>query len=334
MASTANRHAPSEQASLDRLLDDFLTDHEQVVNSNVFAGRPTPLVPRLVFLGRGGHPLEVALASAPLGRPKVDDVRRLWAERHANRPAPLLLVVAYPDGDEARATLCGPVGDAPPVESGLDLSQVERLCAAALREPSRHAAVRLLAGMLDGLRAELIPGLRNAGLLATQELKAGVPQRADWRPATDRGKRMLALRGRPLLEALGFCVETLSTTTTALTARVSRRAVALLLDEGEGFEEPGRALQSHRPRFAGSRRSRTPRTPRGHPHPQSSGPALLGSPGRRRRTPGAAPKPTSKSTSRCCLTTQPATCRCCWAPTRWLMVARSSRSSPAPPTSP
>jgi len=178
------------------------------------------------------------------------------------------------------------------------------------------------------------PGLRNAGLLATQELKAGVPQRADWRPATDRGKRMLALRGRPLLEALGFCVETLSTTTTALTARVSRRAVALLLDEGEGFEEPGRALQSHRPRFAGSRRSRTPRTPRGHPHPQSSGPALLGSPGRRRRTPGAAPKPTSKSTSRCCLTTQPATCRCCWAPTRWLMVARSSRSSPAPPTSP
>ena len=111
MASTANRHAPSEQASLDRLLDDFLTDHEQVVNWNVFAGRPTPLVPRLVFLGRGGHPLEVALASAPLGRPKVDDVRRLWAERHANRPAPLLLVVAYPDGDEARATLCGPVGD-------------------------------------------------------------------------------------------------------------------------------------------------------------------------------------------------------------------------------
>ena len=157
MASTANRHAPSEQASLDRLLDDFLADHEQVVNWNVFAGRPIPLVPRLVFLGRGEHPLEVALASAALGRPKVDDVRRLWAERHANRPASLLLVVAYPDGDEARATLCGPVGDAPPVESGLDLSQVERLCAAALREPSRHAAVRLLAGMLDGLRAELIP---------------------------------------------------------------------------------------------------------------------------------------------------------------------------------
>jgi hypothetical protein len=49
-----------------------------------------------------------------------------------------------------------------------------------------------LAGMLDGLRAELIPGLRNAGLLATQELKAGVPQRTDRRPATERRERMLA----------------------------------------------------------------------------------------------------------------------------------------------
>ncbi len=171
--------------------------------------------------------------------PAVEQVRRLWHDRQGGRPTPLLVVVAYQEGDRTCASVCGPVGRSPTVESGLALEQVERLAAAALREPSRHAAVRFLVGMLDGLRADLIPGLRNGGLLATQELKAGVPQRRDWTSATSAGGLLLGLRGQRLLEGLGFTVERLSTTGTVLRVGQDRRAVALFLDETESFDDAG-----------------------------------------------------------------------------------------------
>lgn len=54
----------------------------------------------------------------------------------------------------------------------LEFSQVERPFAAALAEPSRHAAVRFLVGMLPVVGLDL-PGPRNSGLLAAQELAHG-----------------------------------------------------------------------------------------------------------------------------------------------------------------
>ena len=107
------------------------------------------------------YPLTVGYATADR-RPRAEDVRKLWKARHGNVPNPLLLVVAYPDGEEWKAAICGPAGDEPPVESGLDLGQVERLADAALNEPSRHAAIRFLSAMWAELETEL-PGLRNAG---------------------------------------------------------------------------------------------------------------------------------------------------------------------------
>ena len=135
-------------------------------------------------------------------------------------------------------TICGPVGESPPLIPDLDLSQVERLCAAALAEPSRHAATRFLIAMLPEVGSDL-PGLRNAGLVATQELRHGVPARHDWHAARDQGKRLLGYRGRALIERLGFGVELLTTTSAVLTVAGAKRAVAIFLDEGESFEESG-----------------------------------------------------------------------------------------------
>jgi hypothetical protein len=219
-------------------LDNFLDEHQKVVRWRPFGAAVEPLKPHSVFLGRGGYELEVALASAA-HRPKVADVRALWRQRQGNRPNPLLLVIAYVDRDRRRAAICGPVGSAPPVETDLDLAVVEQLAAVALAEPSPHAAVRLLMSSLDGLRAELIPGVRNAGLLATHELRVGVPQRPDWPRQTAAGRRLLQLRGRRLLEALGFAIDPLDSTASVLTAGVQQRAVALLLEESETFENLG-----------------------------------------------------------------------------------------------
>jgi hypothetical protein len=129
------------------------------------------------------------------------------------------------------------VGENPPVVADLDVSQVERLCATALGEPTRHAAIRFLVGMLPETGSDL-PGLRNAGLLAAQELAHGVPERSDWPGACEASRPLLALTGQRLVERLGFSVDALSTAGSVLTARNAKRAVAVFLDETEAFEDP------------------------------------------------------------------------------------------------
>lgn len=216
--------------------DDFLAE----LDSRTWRtpeGAPRSIVPAALFLGTGDHALEVALATAG-GRPKSDDIRKLWHARQGKRPSPVLLVIGYAEHGETRVSVCGPVGEQPPVIHGLEPSQVERLAGAALSEPSRHAAIRFLVAMLPEVGADL-PGLRNSGLLATQELRNGVPARHDWKDACDRSRALLPLRGRQLVEKLGFGIEQLSVTSSVLTIPSGgKRAVAVFLDEGETFDQP------------------------------------------------------------------------------------------------
>lgn len=165
-------------------------------------------------------------------------MRKAWKARQGGRPSPVLLAVGYPSPDGIVVALCGPAGDEPPVCFDLEPSRVERLAATALAEPTRHAAQRTLLRMLPDVESDL-PGLINSGLLATQELRVGVPTRPDWQLATRTGHGALKLRGRQLVEALGFSVDQLSINASVLKAGHDRRAVAVFLDEGETFDSPG-----------------------------------------------------------------------------------------------
>jgi hypothetical protein len=215
--------------------DEFIESREPL-GWSAPEGTPRSLTPHCVFIGPGPNALEVAVASAG-ARPKAEDVRKLWTLRQAKRPSPVLVVIGYDDGGHMKAAVCGPVGEHPPFVSGLDLSQVERLADAALAEPTRHAAIRFLVAMIPEAESDL-PGLRNAGLLAAQELRNGVPRRHDWDAACVAGKHMLGLSGRGLIERLGFKVDSLSVRSNVLTiAGGSKRAVAVFLEEGETFEE-------------------------------------------------------------------------------------------------
>lgn len=216
--------------------DDFLEDHEPRTWAAPSGQAQGGLRARHYFLGRGEHALEVAVAEAA-SRPKADDVRALWHGRQRRRPSPVLLVVGYPRAGRDHVLICGPVGENPPIVGDLEVSQVERLCATALAEPTRHAAVRFLVAMLPEVGSDL-PGVRNAGLLATQELAHGVPERADWKAACQASKPLLTLAGQRLVERLGYRVETLSTTASVLTSHDAKRAVAVFLDESETFEDP------------------------------------------------------------------------------------------------
>lgn len=165
-------------------------------------GAPSSLSTDRILLGNGDSALEVVVAWSEHGKPKTEDVPRLWKLRQGDRSAPMLLVVLYVEDTAARALVCGTLGD-PSAVPDLEIGRLERMCEAALQEPDRHAAQRTLERLLAGVKDQLSPGLNNGGLCALHELRTGVPRRLDWPAACATGKALLKLTGQPLLHRVG-----------------------------------------------------------------------------------------------------------------------------------
>ncbi len=210
---------------------DFFADRDDVRPWTLPAGAPQGFHAVGMVLGSGRMPLEVAVASADR-RPTATQLRELWQARHANTPSPLLVVVLHTDAQGPAASACGPVPPSPAPVLDLPRDQVERIVEAALAEPNRHAAVRFLQAVLPEADSQL-PGIRNLGLVASHELQFGVPVRRDWRAACESGTAVLDLRGRPLVEALGFTVEQRGASTYVLRADGIATAVAIFLEADE-----------------------------------------------------------------------------------------------------
>ena len=225
-------------------MDGFLLDRDPTTWTAP-VGFPTALVPAGVFVQETPSGLEVTLVRAS-GTPKTADLRDGWSKRKAGRASPVLLVAFYPSADGQRVSLCGPVGEPPVVHHGIEVSQAERLAEVALGEPSHHAATRFLLAAMPELDSPF-PGLRNVGLLATQELRAGVPDRSDWPMANHRSVPLLGRRGRRLVEGLGFEIQTLATNASMLTIGGRNHAVAVFCDEDEPFEAPSSRFDNTSP---------------------------------------------------------------------------------------
>ena len=208
-------------------------------------GFPASLDPVGLFTQDAPNGLEVALAESRR-KPTAPDLRRAWSKRRGGRASPVLVVARYPTPEGELVSLCGPAGDPPIVQHSVEVSQAERLAGVALDEPNRHAATRFLLAHLPELDQPM-PGLRNVGLLSTQELEAGVPQRPDWPEAGRRARPLLGLRGRPLAEGLGFGVNPLSTNTSMLTIGGRNRAIAVFCDEDEPFDAPAQRFEGATP---------------------------------------------------------------------------------------
>ncbi|MCY4037026.1 MAG: hypothetical protein OXF64_06215, partial [bacterium] len=225
-------------------MDDFLLDRDPIAWSAP-AGFPSSLIPAGVFVQEAPNGLEVALVRAA-AQPRAAHLREAWSKRRAGRASPVLLAAFYPTAEGQRVSLCGPVGEPPVVHHGIEVSQAERLAEVALSEPSHHAATRFLLAALPELESPF-PGLRNVGLLATQELRAGVPERSDWPEATRRALPLLGRRGRRLVEGLGFQIQSLASNASMLTIGGRNHAVAVFCDEDEPFEAPSSRFDSASP---------------------------------------------------------------------------------------
>ena len=225
------------------VLSEFLPDRDPVAWT-AGAGFPVALSPVGVFAQDAPNGLEVALVQSAR-KPLAANLRTAWTRRKGNRASPVLVVAVYPTHTGNQAALCGPV-EPPSVFQDVELHQAERLADTALNEPNRHQATRMLLAALPELDSDL-PGLRNMGLLATQELEAGVRQRADWGEASPISQPLLPLRGRNLVERLGFEIQTLSTNTSILTIDGRRQALAVFCDDTELMDAPARRFENLSP---------------------------------------------------------------------------------------
>ncbi|MEU7255249.1 hypothetical protein AB0B21_05530 [Streptomyces rimosus] len=200
-------------------------------------GTPSSLSTDRILFGKGDSALEVVVAWSEQGKPKTEDVRRLWKLRQGNRPTPVLLVVLYVEENAAKAFVCGTLGD-PSAAPDLEVGQLERVCEVALQEPDRHAAQRALERLLAGVKDQLSSGLNNEGLFALHELRTGVPQRPDWSSACASGKALLKLTGQTLLNQLGYTASSRGSTALLLSHEEHPRATAVLLEADEVFDRP------------------------------------------------------------------------------------------------
>ncbi len=217
----------------------FLTDWDGDLIpwiSKGVAGAPNSMD---VLLGRHGvNRLELVVGEFDR-KPTTTALKAIHKSRHGNRPSPVIVIGIHGD----RAWLCVPGAAAEGARAdvlvldAIETSQAERLCRAILEEPNEHAALRRLASALPNLGSE-IPGISNRGMMATHELRAGVPLRHDWPDQCKRASLLLGLRGRELVTALGFDLDLLGDgNTTILRAGEQKRAIAVFLNEDETFDQ-------------------------------------------------------------------------------------------------
>lgn len=184
------------------------------------------LEPLGLFIGPGQLGLEVAVFQART-RPVAKTLQDAWKARRAGRPTPVIVIVLH----DGKAWLGGPSGDNLPIHAEKDVGAIERLCASALKQPDRHAALLFLAQALPSLDT-VAPGLRNEGLFALHELTADVPRRPEWAEHARKAKSVLGqgVEGQELLRRLGYTVERLDNMTHLLKGADRRLGLAVLLD--------------------------------------------------------------------------------------------------------
>ncbi|WP_439565053.1 Eco57I restriction-modification methylase domain-containing protein [Microcella sp.] len=180
--------------------------------------------------GLGGLQIATATVGAEPGRGVLD---KLFTLRKGSRT--ITLVVAVTDGN--RTWLYGPDPRAEIIV--LAANQAQRQLQSVLDEPDSTAAFNRIAALRRQVDSGGV-GWTNNGLFAKHHLEHNVPSRLDWTSKGEQAKPLLALRGKQLIDALGFRATAGTGDTQILAAATGDseepRAVAVLLDESEHFD--------------------------------------------------------------------------------------------------
>lgn len=203
---------------------------------------PAGLTAREVVFGRdaiGVGEVQVAVADASV-RPTKSLLDPAWKTRGTTIAMPVVVAAVHSDGVWLYDGRDAPVGP-------ISLSQAQGQLQAVLDEPDGIAAQKQIDALKHSYQQGGSLGFANHFLFASYHLRVNVPKRADWETANERGASLRVQRGRDLIDALGFSAEPVSQASgSALVLRAgsgSRRAIAVLLDETEQFDQKSATYQ-------------------------------------------------------------------------------------------
>lgn len=183
--------------------------------------------------------VQVAIATSTV-RPTKAVMDAAWKTRGANTAMPVLVVAVQGDLAWVYAGSGDVLGPVPVGSAARQLQSV-------LDEPNVMAAQVRLTAVQRALSLGEATGFSNHFLFASYHVRVNVPRRPDWAAAQTAAEPMLTKQGRDLVTALGFSAESVSNASgSALVLRAasgSRRAIAVLLDESEHFEQKSPAYQ-------------------------------------------------------------------------------------------
>lgn len=186
-----------------------------------------------------GAGLEIVVLAAQAGAGSSREALGAYHSARVGKHNTPVVVAAIQDG---HAWLFGPNAKAETV-GPLPVQQAQRMLQAALDETSGHAARRRLAALYEAARetrpdgsVQPLPGVANAGLFATHEIRYGARRRDDWPQSVELAPPLLRLRRQELIEALGFTPHREAAHALLLADGATSRAVAVLLDEAEHFD--------------------------------------------------------------------------------------------------
>jgi hypothetical protein len=202
---------------------------------------PDGATPTVVHFGRddqGVGAVQVAVATLT-ARPTKGAMTAMWKTRGQNTAMPVVVAAVAGDG----VWLHGPDEKEDPV-GPVSVSQAERFLQSVLDEPHGIAAHTQLRAIRTHLGTVGGAGYVNHFLFATYHLRNDVPQRGDWAAAGEKAAALLTKRGKHLIEALGFDTEPAAGGALVLRgSSKSRRAIAVLLDESENFDQKSAKYQ-------------------------------------------------------------------------------------------
>lgn len=202
------------------------------------AGLPDGLTPVEVVFGRdeiGVGEVQVAVATAK-AKPTKGMLEVAWKDRGAGSGDPVIVAAEYGTdvwilGPSLEQNMVGPISR---VQAELQLQAV-------LNEPNGIAARKKALQLVNAHNSSGDAGFTNHFLFAAYHLKSNVPRRPDWAEATAAAQPLMSLRGKSLIEGLGFeSAPAIGEGGNALVLRAksgSRRAIAVLLDESEQFDQ-------------------------------------------------------------------------------------------------
>lgn len=183
--------------------------------------------------------VQVAVAKATT-RPTKGQLDAAWRMRGLKTAMPVVVAAVHADGVWLYDAKEDPLGPLP-------LEQAARQLQSVLDERDGIAAQQQIGAIQRAYSSIGAGGFANNFLFATYHLRVNVPRRPDWAAARELSVPLLTKRGKGLITALGFDAESVSNASTSTlilrSTSGSRRAVAVLLDESEQFDQKSPAYQ-------------------------------------------------------------------------------------------